>query len=103
MAIAESEKTAIICSFIYPEYIWLAAGSLEGLSRNKCRVLKNRRVILFPDVNGFDKWKLKAREMNLRLPTANFTVDTTLERVATPDERTRGIDIADRWIEQIMR
>jgi len=103
VAIAESEKTAIICSFIYPEYIWLAAGSLEGLSRNKCRVLKNRRVILFPDVNGYDKWKLKAREMNLRLPTANFTVDTALERTATPDERTRGIDIADRWIEQIMK
>ena len=103
VAIAESEKTAIICDFFYPEYIWLAAGSLEGLSRNKYSVLKNRQVILFPDVNGFDKWKLKAREMNLRLPTASFTVDDTLERVATPDERTRGIDIADRWIEQITK
>jgi len=103
VAIAESEKTAIICNFFYPEYIWLAAGSLEGLSRNKCRVLKNRRVILFPDVNGFDKWKLKAREMNLRLLNANFTVDDTLERIATPNERTRGIDIADRWIEQIIK
>jgi len=103
VAIAESEKTAIICTFFYPEYIWLAAGSLEGLSRNKCRVLKDRRVILFPDVNGYDKWKLKAHEMNLRLPTTNFTVDTTLERIATPDERTRGIDIADRWIEQIRK
>jgi hypothetical protein len=102
IAICESEKTAVICSFFYPEYIWLAAGSLEGLSLSKCKILKNRRVILYPDVNGFDKWKLKAREMNLRIPTATFTVDKTLEQTATPDERTKGIDLADRWIDQLL-
>jgi hypothetical protein len=101
VAIAESEKTAVIASFFYPKYIWLAAGSLEGLSWDKCKVLKDRRVILFPDVNGYDKWRLKAREMRLRLPGAKFTVDNTLERVATDEERARGIDIADRWIEQL--
>lgn len=103
VAIAESEKTTIICNMFYPEYIWLAAGSLDGLSLNKCRVLKDRRVILFPDVNGYDRWKLKAREMNQRMPAANFTADDTLERTATPTERTLGIDIADRWIEQILK
>jgi hypothetical protein len=101
VAIVESEKTAVICSFFYSDYIWLAAGSLEGLSLAKCRALKDRRVVLFPDVNGFDKWKLKARELNLRLPTATFTLDKTLERTATPEERAQGIDLADRWIEQI--
>jgi hypothetical protein len=101
VAIAESEKTAVICSFFYPKYIWLAAGSLEGLNRDKCKVLKDRSVILYPDVNGYDKWRQKAREMKLRLVTANFTVDGTLERTATPAERERGIDMADRWIEQL--
>ncbi|HZX59969.1 MAG TPA: DUF6371 domain-containing protein [Mucilaginibacter sp.] len=101
VAIAESEKTAVICSFFYPKYIWLAAGSLEGLSWDKCKVLKDRNVKLYPDVNGYDKWRQKAREMNLRLPAARFSVDDTLEQVATDDERERGIDIADRWIEQL--
>ena len=101
VAIAESEKTAIIASFFYPKYIWLASGSLEGLSWDKCKVLKDRRVILFPDVNGYEKWRLKARELNLRLPGATFTVDDTLERVASDEERARGIDIADRWIDQL--
>jgi len=101
VAIAESEKTAVICSFFYPKYIWLASGSLEGLSRDKCKVLKDRRVILFPDVNGYDKWRLKAREMNLRYVGARFSVDDTLERVACEEERKRGIDMADRWIEQL--
>ena len=101
VAIAEREKTAVICSFFYPKYIWLAAGSLEGLSMDKCKVLKDRRVILYPDVNGYDKWKLKAREMNLRLVHAKFKVDDTLERVANWYERRQGIDIADLWIEQL--
>jgi len=102
VAIAESEKTAIVCSFFYPKYIWLAAGSLEGLSREKCRVLQDREVILFPDVNGYDKWQKKAREMNLRYPAARFRTDATLERTATSEERAKGIDMADRWIEQLL-
>ena len=102
VAIAESEKTAVICSFIYPKYIWLASGSLEGLNYDKCRVLKDREVILFPDVNGYDKWRMKAREMNLRFPSARFRVDSTLERTANWYERQQGIDMADRWIEQLL-
>jgi len=102
VAIAESEKTAVICSFIYPQYIWLASGSLEGLSWDKCKVLANRDVILYPDVNGYEKWRQKARELRLRLPEARFRVDDTLERTANWHERHLGIDIADRWIEQIL-
>jgi hypothetical protein len=101
VAIVESEKTAIIASFFYPKYIWLAAGSLQGLSREKYSVLKDRNIRLYPDVNGYEKWKQKAREMRARLPAAQVTVDDTLERVATEEERERGIDIADRWIEQL--
>ena len=88
-------------SLYHADYIWLAAGSLEGLSLSKCKVLNGRRVVLFPDVNGYDKWKLKARELNLRLPAANFTVNKILENTATSEERAQGIDLADRWIEQI--
>jgi len=102
VAIAESEKTAVICSFFYPQYIWLASGSLEGLSWDKCKVLANRDVILFPDVNGYQKWRQKARELRLRLPEARFRVDDTLERTANWHERHLGIDMADRWIEQLL-
>jgi len=101
VAIAESEKTAVICSFFQPDHIWLAAGSLEGLSLEKCKVLKGRRVILFPDTNGYEKWIQKARELNLRIPTATFAVDQILQRNATPEEHAQGIDLADLWIEQI--
>jgi hypothetical protein len=44
-----------------PELIWLATGNLNGLSIEKCLVLKGRNIILFPDLKAFDKWNEKAK------------------------------------------
>ena len=101
VAITESEKTAIIAGGFMPQYVWLAAGSLEGLTAEKCKVLQHRRVVLFPDVNGYDKWRQKAHELTLKIPTAKFMVDGALEQCATAADRQQGIDIADRWIKQL--
>jgi hypothetical protein len=102
VAITESEKTAIIASYYYPNYIWLAAGSLEGLSLEKCKTLKNRTVRLYPDVNGYAKWHSKARLLNVHYPAASFTVDDTLLRTSKPADREKGIDIADKWIDALL-
>jgi hypothetical protein len=102
VAIAESEKTAIIASYCMPQFAWLAAGSLDGLNADKCSVLKGREVLLFPDVNNYHKWRDKARELNLRIPTAVFTVHEEMERTATNEERATGADMADRWIAEWM-
>jgi len=95
VAIAESEKTAIIASTLMPAFVWLASGSLEGLTINKCKVLQGRRVVLFPDVNAYSKWKLKAAELQRAMPGTTFRVSNELELLATEAERKRGIDIAD--------
>ena len=99
VAITESEKTAVIASVYYPNYIWLAAESLEGLNADKCAVLKDRQVILYPDVNGYAKWHNKAHELNLKIPSATFTTDDSLVRIATPYDIERGIEIADLYID----
>ncbi|WP_295797570.1 DUF6371 domain-containing protein [Mucilaginibacter sp.] len=99
VAIAESEKTAIIASMYLPNYIWLAAGSLEGLTAEKCQVLKHRTVRLYPDVNAYAKWHTKARELNARIPTATFVIDNTLTQNPTAYDKQRGVDIADKWID----
>jgi len=98
IAITESEKTAVMASIMMPQFIWLAAGSLYGLQADKCRVLQNRQVVLFPDVGAYSYWADCARTLNLKIPTANFTVHTEMEQTATPHERTTGADMADRWI-----
>jgi len=103
VAIAESEKTAIIASEYKPQYIWLAAGSLDGLTADKCRILKNRTVTLYPDVNGYAKWQKKARLLNTYIPSATFTLSHQLETTATPNERAQGVDIADRWVGDLIR
>ena len=92
VAIVESEKTAIIASAYLPEFIWLAAGSSDGLNASKCSVLKGRNVTLFPDLNAFDKWKRKAEEFS---QIGNFQVSDLLEKKATEMEKRKGLDITD--------
>jgi hypothetical protein len=95
VAIVESEKTAVIASVYLPQFVWVAVGSLTNLNAEKCSILKGRTVTLFPDLNGFDKWNNKAKELS---HLANFTVSDLLERKATEAEKKQGFDLADYLI-----
>lgn len=95
VAIVESEKTAVIASVYLPQFIWVAVGSLTNLNAEKCSILKGRTVTLFPDLNGFDKWSSKAKELS---HLAIFTVSDLLERKATEAEKKQGFDLADYLI-----
>ena len=95
VAIVESEKTAVIASVYLPQFIWLAVGSLTNLNAEKCNILKGRTVTLFPDLNGFEKWSSKAKELS---HIATFNVSDLLERKATEAEREQGFDLADYLI-----
>ncbi len=92
VAIVESEKTAIISSVYFPNFIWLAAGSLHNLNTDKCSVLKGRRVVLFPDLNGFEKWSIKGEELN---KTCNLSISNLLELNASDEDKILGLDLAD--------
>lgn len=100
VALVESEKTAIIASAYLPEFSWLAVGSLSNLSVEQCKVLAGRKVILFPDLNGFEKWRAKAKEIEKQVANASFYVSDCLEKIATDAEKELGLDLADfllRW------
>lgn len=90
VAVVESEKSAIIASVYLPQFVWLAAGSLNNLNPVKCAVLKGRNVTLFPDLNAFEKWQRKAAELGM-----GFKISALLEQTATDAERRDGLDIAD--------
>lgn len=96
VAIVESEKTAIVCSVYLPKYIWLASGGLSNLTSDRCQVLDNRHVTLFPDLGGFDRWSQKAKELH---SVANINVSDILEQVAIQEQRRVGLDIADYLLE----
>lgn len=95
VAIVESEKTSIIASVYLPQFIWLAVGSLSNLTQEKCNVLKGRKVVLFPDLNAFEKWCIKAIELK---NITNFQVSNLLETKATVQDKIQGLDLADYLI-----
>ena len=100
VAIVESEKSALIASAVFPDLVWLAAGNLNGLSFEKCQVLKSRNVTLFPDLGAFEKWSLKAAEIKIQC-NCKITISTLLENEATDIDRTNGLDIADYIIAEL--
>jgi hypothetical protein len=95
IAIAESEKTAIIASVYLPQFIWLAAGSLTNLTIDKCKILEGRNVVLYPDLKAFDKWSIRAKELS---HIAKFTISDLLELNATEIDKKEGFDLADYLI-----
>jgi len=95
VALVESEKTAVICSAFWPEYIWLATGGKSQLN-DRLQVLRGRKVVAFPDVDGYLEWKEKLS----RVRGLNIVVSDVLEKEATFEDRANHVDIADLLIRQ---
>ena len=98
VAVVESEKTAVIASAVYPQYLWLATGGKFAINAEKMKVLAGRNVILFPDTDTtgetYNYWKDKAKELTY---CKCIVVSDVLERYATSAEHIKKIDIAD-WL-----
>ena len=92
VAIVESEKTAIISSVYFPEFIWLAAGAKSNLKPERCKCLMGRSVTLFPDLGAYDDWKQKAGELSY---FCDITVSDVLESSAASSDKKKGYDLAD--------
>jgi predicted RNA-binding Zn-ribbon protein involved in translation (DUF1610 family) len=98
IAIVESEKTAIISSIYFPEYTWIATGSLNGLSFSKFKTLEGRSVILFPDLNSYQIWLNRAKALKKEFPSTLIKVSDLLEKNAIESDKHEGFDIADYLI-----
>ena len=63
-------------------------------------MLENRTVILYPDLNDFDKWNEKLLLIKNQC-SCEITVSTLLEDIATPQAKAKGLDVADFMIKQL--
>ena len=97
VALVESEKTAIICSAMMPQYLWLATGGKSGLTSERLSSLKGRKIIVFPDIDAFKDWQQKI----FAFPHLDIRISRLLEDNATPADRAAHIDLAD-WIIQFL-
>jgi hypothetical protein len=98
----ESEKTAIIMSERYPDYLWLATGGLGQVQPEKFRPLRGHRLVLFPDTDpdgeAFKRWYDAARLVMVQPfweDSPPIRVSSLLEQLATPEQKAAKIDIAD--------
>lgn len=90
VAVVESEKSALIASIAYPQFIWVAVGSLNNLNKDRLKALKNREIYLFPDADGVGIWE----EKKIELARNGFAVDSRGEWIAEHAKNPKD-DIAD--------
>ena len=96
VCIVESEKTAIIMAIAYGNHakqVWMACGGIENINRDKLApiIAKGRRIVLYPDRDGIEKWTQKARALNYY----NIEVDDTpVTKWWKPEDGDKA-DIAD--------
>lgn len=106
IALVEAPKTAIYGTlyFGFPDenpnnMLWLAVYNLSSLNFERCKVLKGRRVLLFPDLSkgghAYNLWSDRAKEFQSKLSNTYFKVSDLLERLAPETDRKQGNDIAD--------
>ena len=69
--IVESEKTAVLMAIAYGNHatqVWMACGGLEMLSAERLKPItsQGRQIVLFPDRDGVEKWRAKAKQLGYR-------------------------------------
>ena len=94
--VVESEKTALICAIAYGQTehnLWLACGGLEQFKIDTLRPLieANRRVWMWPDKDGVEKWHKKLADM----PSEQVTITTKFLTDYWHEEDGEKADVAD--------
>lgn len=88
VALAESEKTAILMSVFEPEYTWLASGGANML--NSYRLLRLPRLdLVCPDEGEFDNWRDRTKSF------FNREMDGRVEKAFREGRVSKGADILD--------
>ena len=107
ICVVEAEKSAVILSARYPEYVWLAAGGLGEVQTDKFRALRGRKVVMFPDTDpdgiAYRRW-YEAAQLVMQQPfwedSPPIYVSPLLEQQATAEQKQRKIDLVDFLFEQ---
>lgn len=100
VALVEGEKTAVIGSMIYRDFIWLAAGNLNGLTPEKSEVLRDRHLLLYPDAGCYNKWAAKMNRLREQL-ACRVEISELIERHAALHQHAAGYDLADYILEEM--
>ncbi|NID10636.1 DUF6371 domain-containing protein [Fibrivirga algicola] len=93
VAIVEACKTAVICAGYFPQFVWLAIGAKSYPNAERLSMLRNRPIVLYPDLNAYTDWSKRAEAMNAE--GFRINVSDYLERYANDQQKQQGLDLAD--------
>ena len=99
VCLVESEKTALLCAMIWPDYVWLATGGMNNMSTELLSVLEKRTVTVIPDTDAFNTWK----ENTFMFPACSISIFDQLEKRVTESDRAKKIDIGDIVVRYLTR
>lgn len=98
IGIVESEHSAVILSELYPNLLWLATAYPANATVDQLEPLQGHSVTLFPrtdeTMDTYLAW-LELADQAKHLYHLDITVDDTLEKHATPEQKARCIDLVD--------
>lgn len=96
VCLVESEKSAFLCSVLFPQYTWIASCGCGQLKPETARVLRGYNVIVFPDSGEAEKWEkqlIATRNINYRMvldfesqPPNTDIVDLLISRAVSPQD-----------------
>ena len=85
-----------------PQYLWLASGGLTQLQLDKFRPLRGHHLILYPDTDEtgetYKSWyetALLVQQQPFWEDSPPIEVNPILEFQASPDQKSRKIDLVD--------
>ena len=98
VCVVESERSAVILSELFPEYVWMAYVTTAHLRPELFAPLLGHKVVLFPrtdpTLSNFLFFKDLAAIVRQEYEI-DISVDDTLEKRATSEQKERCIDLVD--------
>ena len=96
VALTESEKSAIICALVFPDFIWVSCGGKHGFKPDLCKPLAGRNVLVYADADAADEWRRRMAQ----LP---FCKSIRLSDWSKDEPQGSKRDIADLLLEEWQR
>lgn len=93
VCLVEGEKSAVICSLVFPQFVWLSCGGLYGLNKDRCQALTGRNVIVYADANATEEW-------GNRISLLSYCRSIKLSEWAKDEAKDSKRDIADLIMEE---